>query len=144
MPNLCTRRLGYTLPLSRPMFTAVSYLRVRYSCLCVLWFVSSKRKYVRHQSVLLVLVGATLPRVLGANVNLSNVDFKGRDLSNHDLSGAILRGANLSGANLSGANLTGNLILLIFYTRAWHSECCHLLLATNSTLITLTQSHPRL
>ena len=51
--------------------------------------------------------GATLPKVLGANVNLSNVDFKERDLSNHDLSGA-----NLSGANLSGANLTGNFTLL--------------------------------
>ena len=66
-------------------------------------FVSyNERKYVRRQSVLLVSAGATLPRVLGANVNLSNVDFKGRDLSNHDL----------SGANLSGANLTGNFTLL--------------------------------
>jgi uncharacterized protein YjbI with pentapeptide repeats len=67
-------------------------------------FVSYKRKYVyvRRQSVLLVSAGATLPRVLGANVNLSNVDFEGRDLSNHDL----------SGANLSGANLTGNFTLL--------------------------------
>ncbi len=74
----------------------------------MLWFVSSKRKYVRHQSVPLLSAGATLPRVLGANVNLSNVDFKGRDFSGHDL----------SGANLSGANLTGNLTLLFFtYSR---------------------------
>ncbi len=69
---------------------------------------------MRRQSVLLVSAGATLPRVLGANVNLSNVEFKGKDLSYHDLSGANLRGANLSGANLSGANLTGNLTFLYF------------------------------
>ncbi len=69
---------------------------------------------MRRQSVLLVSAGATLPRVLGANVNLSNVDFKGKDLSNHDLSGANLRGADLLGANLSGANLTGNPIFLDF------------------------------
>ncbi len=59
----------------------------------------------------LVSAGATLPRVLGANVNLSNVDFTGRDFSNHDLSGAYL-----SGANLSGANLTGNLTFFLFFS----------------------------
>ena len=90
-------------------YSCVVSPRLLFMSLFAVWlqFRLLKRKYVRRHSVLLVSAGATLPRVLGTNVNLSNVDFKRRDLSNHDLSGANLSGANLSGVNLSGANLSG-------------------------------------
>jgi hypothetical protein len=85
-----------------------------------------------------VSAGATLPRVLGANVNLSNVDFKGRDLSNHDL----------SGANLSGANLTGNLFSFLFFSILAYGipnavTCCSQPLRPSLNL-TPTQSRPYL
>ena len=98
MLNLCKFRLDDP-NMSSNVYNCLVSPRLLFMSLCAEWlhFCLMKHKYVRRQPVLLVSAGATLPRVLGANVNLSNVDFKGRDLSNHDLSGANLSGANLTG-----------------------------------------------
>jgi uncharacterized protein YjbI with pentapeptide repeats len=85
--------------LSSNVYSCLVSPHLLFMSLFAVWlhFCLIKRTYVRRLSVLLLSAGATLPRVLGANVNLSNVDFKGRDLSNHDLSGANLSGANFTG-----------------------------------------------